>query len=208
MIRSLILLFLLVSAAQVNAAKMCSYQTYSWNTVTKSAVKHTTVNKPFAELTDEEIDAYTGCSVCEQDQRSIAISPLKPFSICRVLAPRLRDTLEDLISQGEPLRLIVGYRVGKTRGDVDENGTRTRFSNHSFGIAIDVNPDSNGLYDNCLVFNGSCRLIRGGRWDPGQPESLTADSNIVHALEDLGLKWGGEIVGKQKDFMHFSPQGY
>lgn len=187
---------------------MCSYQTYSWDTDAKMAVDHSTVNKPYAELTAEEVDSYTGCSVCEQDQRIIAISALKPFKICHVLAQRLQSTLENLLRQGEPIRSIVGYRVGRTRGAADENGIRTQFSNHSFGIAIDVNPASNGLYDNCLVFDGSCRLIRGGPWDPEQPESLTADSNIVYAIEDLGLKWGGEIAGKQKDFMHFSPQGY
>jgi len=37
---------------------------------------------------------------------------------------------------------------------------------------------------------------------------LHADSNIVRAIEDIGLKWGGEIDGKRKDFMHFSPTGY
>lgn len=187
---------------------MCTYQTYSWNTIAKNAVNHSTINKPYAELTAEEVDAYTGCSVCEQDQRTIEIPSLKPFKICHVLADRLRSTLEDLLRQGEPVRSIIGYRVGRTRGDADENGIRTRFSNHSFGIAIDVNPASNGLYDNCVVFDEICRLIRGGPWDPEQPESLTPGSNIVYALESLGLKWGGEIPGKQKDFMHFSPRGY
>lgn len=113
-----------------------------------------------------------------------------------------------LLKQGEPVRNITGYRVGKTRGEADENGIRTQFSNHAFGVAIDMNPESNGLYDNCVVFNESCRLIRGGPWDPEQQESLTQDSNIVYALESLGLNWGGEILGKQKDFMHFSPRGY
>jgi hypothetical protein len=98
--------------------------------------------------------------------------------------------------------------VGKTRGDVDANGVRTEFSNHSFGIALDINPGSNGLYENCIVFNQDCRLIRGGHRDPARAESLHAGSNIVRAIEDIGLKWGGEIDGKQKDFMHFSPTGY
>ena len=187
---------------------MCTYATYSWDTRARKAVHQARINKPYASLTNAEIDSFTGCSVCEQDQRIIDIPPLKPFKVCRVIAPRLKSALEKLIREGEPVIEVRGYRVGKTRGDVDANGVRTGFSNHSFGIALDINPGSNGLYENCIVFNPDCRLIRGGHWDPAQAESLHAGSNIVWAIEDIGLKWGGEIDGKQKDFMHFSPTGY
>jgi hypothetical protein len=125
-----------------------------------------------------------------------------------LLAAELEHILIELIDQGEPVEHIDGYRVGRTRGDVDNTGQRTRFSNHSFGIAIDINPQSNGLYDNCVEFNADCRLIRGGHWSPEFATSIQADGRIVYAMESMGLKWGGEILGKQKDFMHFSPTGY
>jgi hypothetical protein len=96
-----------------------------------------------------------------------------------------------------------------TRGDADADGNRTLFSNHSFGIALDINEGHNGLYDQCLQFDGNCRLLRGGAWQPGvDPFSLSGDGIIVQALQSLGLSWGGEIAGRQKDFMHFSPTGY
>ena len=208
MYRFALIILLLALADPAIAEELCSYQTYTWNTIEKKAVNHETINKPYAELNDDEVDAFTGCSVCEQDQRSIILPPLKPFKACHILAPRIEIVIENLIRQGEAIDSVIGYRVGKTRGDVDRDGNRTRFSNHSFGVAIDLNPRQNGLYDNCIRFNPSCRLIRGGHWNPDNEGSIKADGVIVGAMEDLGLKWGGQILGKQKDFMHFSPTGY
>jgi len=203
------LIFLLVTLfTSVNAQELCTYKTYSWNTIKKQAVNHATVKKPYSQLNDEEVDAFTGCSVCEQDQRIINVPPVKPFMVCHILAPRVTSAVADLIEQGEPVHSVTGYRVGKTRGNIDQDGNRTRFSNHSFGVAIDLNPEQNGLYDNCISFNGSCRLIRGGHWNPANEGSLKEDGAIVGTMENLGLKWGGQILGRQKDFMHFSPTGY
>ncbi|MBN2694927.1 M15 family metallopeptidase, partial [bacterium] len=75
-------------------------------------------------------------------------------------------------------------------------------------VAIDINPENNGLYNNCIVFNKKCKLIQGGVYNPENIESITKDSIIYKAMIDIGFKWGGEIKGKQKDFMHFSPDGY
>ena len=202
----IILLAILITPA--NAQELCTYKTYSWNTIKNEAVNFETVKKPYTDLTDEEVDAFTGCSVCEQDQRTIAVPPLNPFKVCHIMAPRVRNAIEDLIKQGEPVYSVVGYRVGKTRGNIDLEGNRTQFSNHSFGVAIDINQEQNGLYDNCISFNKLCRLIRGGHWSPENEGSLKADGAIVSAMDNLGLKWGSQILGKQKDFMHFSPNGY
>jgi hypothetical protein len=73
---------------------------------------------------------------------------------------------------------------------------------------VDINTNQNGLYENCVSFNSSCRLIKGGAWNPNQQLSLTSDSIIVQEFKRNGFKWGGEIAGQQKDFMHFSPTGY
>jgi hypothetical protein len=186
----------------------CTYKTYKWNVQLRQAVEVETVRHPYSELRPDEIDPATGCTVCEEDQQTMYVPPLAPFSVCKRLAPHIRVLLEELVWAGEPLYEIEGYRVGKTRGDPDGNGNRTKFSNHSYGIAIDINPQQNGLYDRCLSFGPHCRLIRGGPWRPGQPGSLTGDCTIVKAMKTAGFRWGGEIRGKQKDFMHFSPSGY
>ncbi len=188
----------------------CSYDTYTWNVKLKRAVARRRVSHSYYDaLTPEEVDPVTGCTVCREDQTRIALPSLPSFELCHKLAPRVRAALRHLLDRGVPIYEVAGYRVGKTRGDADAHGNRTRFSNHAFGIALDVNPAHNGLYDRCPVFGPGCRLIRGGRWRPGEARaSLAPDGRIVRALKAAGLRWGGEIAGRQKDFMHFSPSGY
>ena len=187
---------------------MCSYKTYSWNTIERTAVDFQFVNRAYSSLTKNEHDPITGCTICDQDQVEISVATLPAFKVCYLIASELRTVLENLISQGAPVFEVVGYRVGKTRGEVDEWGNRTEFSNHSFGVAFDINPDSNGLYDDCIKFNEQCRLIKGGQWHPDRSGSLTENGTTVLAMENIGFIWGGKITGKQKDFMHFSLTGY
>ncbi len=197
------------SAQTIAAPETCSYDTYQWSTVEKRALNRQRVSHPYSEKSAAEIDADTGCSVCLEDQRTITLPGVKPFKVCRVMAPVIESALMDLIEAGEPIKSIVGYRVGQTRGDVDENGLRTEFSNHSFGVAIDINSQHNGLYDRCIKFGPQCRLIRGGAWQPHADEaSLHPEGAVVSRFKREGFLWGGEIRGRQKDFMHFSPSGY
>ncbi len=186
----------------------CRYRYVVWNTRTRVSSPPVEVRKPYSAVSGEERDTATGCTVCERDQAEIRLPGLKPFRVCQVFAERVRDALEKLLAQGEPITEVEAYRVVRSRGSVNERGERTGFSNHSFGIAIDINPPQNGLYHRCVHFGPHCQLVRGGPWRPGQPGSLTADGRVVQALKDIGLRWGGEIAGKQKDFMHFSPTGY
>ncbi len=192
----------------VASPETCSYSTYQWNVIEKRAVHRQRVEHPYSQLEPREVDPLTGCTVCEQDQVTIKLEGIAPFKICHVLAAEVKQILQQQLVQGQYLNKVVGYRVGMTKGPLDDSGSRTRFSYHSFGIALDINEQDNGLYDNCLSFDSRCRLLRGGRWDPRQPGSLSRDHPLVRAFKRMGLKWGGEIAGKQKDFMHFSPYGY
>jgi len=187
---------------------LCTYQTYKWNVKLKRAVDFKTVRQNYSNLTVGEVDAATGCSVCQEDQVEIDLPGVKPFLVCKRFAADIESSLLGLLQSGEAIFEVVGYRVGMTRGKVDTDFNRTKFSNHSFGIAIDINPQQNGLYDQCIRFGAHCRLIRGGLWRPGYIGSHIPDGQLVHELGRLGLKWGGNIAGKQKDFMHFSPSGY
>ena len=186
----------------------CTYDMQVWNVNTRSSVNQKKVRHPYNDLRSEEIDPKTGCTVCSEDQVMIDIPPLTPFSVCHKIAPWLRDAVTSITQKGMPIHTIVGYRVIKSRGAVDGNGNRTGFSNHSFGTAIDINPEQNGLYDDCIEFGPRCRLLRGGEWKPGTPGTLDKNSDIVSLFKQAGFQWGGEIAGKQKDFMHFSRTGY
>ena len=201
----LILLFSLNSFAE---ERMCHYSVYKWNTIQRKAVDFAQVSKPYRELTPAELDSYTGCSVCREDQLELSIDGLPKFSVCKNIAPQLARALSRVRLSGQKIVDITGYRVGKTRGAVDTAGNRSGFSNHSYGTALDFNMGFNGLYDHCIEFNPSCRLIKGGQWKQEHPLSIQANSALVGEMRNIGFKWGGMIQGKQKDFMHFSVSGY
>ncbi len=203
-----VLLLSLLILPSTAAQKMCHYSSYQWNTLEKKAVNYRQISHPYSQLKAYEVDQLTGCSVCREDQQWIQVGDLKPVLVCKRLAFQTQQSLNYLFESKQPIFKIIGYRVGMTRGKADQQGNRTRFSNHSFGIAIDINDQQNGLYDHCLVWSEKCRLRKGGTWDPSQQGSLTQDHPIVLELKKAGFKWGGEIQGKQKDFMHFSPSGY
>ena len=202
------ILLLSCLGTSISGADTCTYDTYRWNTLTKNAEDYKRIQKTYSQLTEEEIDELTGCTVCLEDQVDVFIENLPPFKVCKHLATDVKTALEESIFLGQIITEVVGYRVGKTKGGVDGLGSRTQFSNHSFGSAIDINPQFNGLYNNCVDYNSSCRLIKGGAWNPARAESLKADAHIVRIMKSIGFKWGGEIAGKQKDFMHFSISGY
>ncbi len=186
----------------------CTYEMQIWNVALKGSGAFKRVRHSYLELSSSEKDPATGCTVCSEDQVMISIPEIEPFSICYRIAPRVQRALSHLKQKGAPVRAVVGYHVIKSRGPVDENGNRTGFSNHSFGTAIDINPEQNGLYDNCIRFGPQCRLLRGGPWLPGEPGTLEKNGDIVTTIKREGFRWGGEIEGKQKDFMHFSLTGY
>jgi len=186
----------------------CTYHVYSWNAKSQTSVGHRTIRHPYSEVKGDEINPDSGCTVCEEDQVTIELPPLKPFRVCRRIAPALKAALEKLLQSGEPITEIEGYHAGRTRGPLDRNGNRTGFSSHAYGTAVDINRSRNGFYHNCYTFNPKCRLMQGGPWQPGVPGTLTVDGAIVITLKAAGFKWGGEEEGSQKDFMHVSLTGF
>jgi hypothetical protein len=186
----------------------CTYEALIWNVDQKRSVEVSTIHHPYGELAPEEIDPMTGCTVCSEDQSLIHVPPFPVFSVCSRIAPGVQAVFEELNRKGAPIFTVIGYHVIKSRGPIDSKGNRTGFSNHSFGTAIDINPEQNGLYDRCIQFGPDCRLIRGGEWRTGVRGTLERNDDVVTALKSAGFRWGGEIAGTQKDFMHFSLTGY
>jgi hypothetical protein len=197
-----------VQAGESLPPSECTYQMQVWNVYKKDKTSMQVIRHPYFNVTAEETDQTTGCTVCSEDQELINIAPIKPFSVCYKIAPQIRFAISNLIKKGEPIFSIVGYHVIKSRGRIDGKGNRTEFSNHSFGSAIDINPAQNGLYDKCIEFGPQCRLLRGGAWRIGELGTLEKEGTIVKSLKTAGFQWGGEISGNQKDFMHFSQTGY
>lgn len=185
----------------------CHYETWEWDVIRKRSVRHESVSKMKSDLSPEERGPIAGCSVCEEDQVEVRIETGPRFKVCRAWRDRVERALRQAVAQGFPLWNVVGYRVGRSKGPVSPEGARTRFSNHSYGTALDFNSGKNGLYDSCVRFGPSCRLVRGGAYRPGESGTVTPASSLYKFLTAEGLRWGGEIQGEQKDFMHFSPDG-
>ena len=207
-IMATLLLTTIAEAAERATPQTCSYEVRVWNVISRQSIDRGVVTHPYDSTGPAEVDPATGCTVCKEDQSEIRVPPLEPFSVCYKIASRVQAALEELVRRGAPIFAVTGYHVIKSRGSVNNRGDRTEFSNHSFGTAIDINPDRNGLYDQCVKFGPECRLLRGGEWRPGVPGTLERESDVVRAVKAAGFRWGGEIAGKQKDFMHFSPSGY
>jgi len=185
----------------------CTYSTWEWNTLTKRSENHKRVSKSYADLEPQEKDPHSDCTVCEEDQVLVEIQSVPSFRVCKNYADDVKSTVRKIIDSGFPVTSVISHRVGRTKGPVDKNGVRTQFSNHSFGTAIDINAEKNGLYTRCYEFGKDCQLLRGGPWKPGQPGTVTKDSIVYQAFKEIGWKWGGELKGQQKDFMHFSLSG-
>ena len=210
------------SLAVAEAPRTCTYETYAWSVTEKRAVDRRTVTKPRAELSaDEKAPDFetSGCTVCQEDQVEVRVAGLPPVTVCRYHAEGVRKAIAAVRASGRfEIRTLKGYRVGRTRGAVVE-GRRTRFSNHSYGTAVDVNAGHNGLYGGCDLGGRvpavakdlkGCRLRIGGHWDPGArpTTTLTASSIVPRAFEEhAGWRWGGAISGATKDFMHLSLDG-
>ena len=199
----------------------CHYSAYRWNVKTKRSTAPYSVNKAYAEVTDDERSPIEPrCTICLEDQT--VISPkefgvnLPDFRICYVYAEDVKNALAAIAADSSfRLTELTGYRPGRTRGKIVDD-CRSEWSNHSFGTAIDINASQNGLYNNCpepvsgsASEVASCKLGVGGKWDPQKrPDvSITKNGIVVKSFAPF-WKWGGEISGNTKDIMHFSPDGY
>lgn len=197
---------MLFANTEIKADDLCHYTYSIWNTIKKTTVKTITVKKNRSDLNNQEIGPL-GCTICNEDQKKIKLSNGLPLKICHKIAQNVKAALERAIKNGSTIKSIKGYRPSKSRGPLDKNGNRTLFSNHAYGVAVDINEKYNGLYQNCLQWSPKCRLIKGGRYNPKNPLSFTTNHTIVKEMARIDLKWGGHIKGTMKDFMHFSPDG-
>ncbi len=80
----------------------------------------------------------------------------------------------------------------------------TRWSEHAYGRAVDINP-----IQNPHVTGSSVEPDAGRRYtdrDDLRPGMIRADGAVVAAFGRVGWKWGG-TWSSSKDYQHFSPSG-
>jgi D-alanyl-D-alanine carboxypeptidase len=81
----------------------------------------------------------------------------------------------------------------------------SRYSRHSYGLAIDINPVQNPyVRSNGTVMDPNARkYIDRSRNEPGM---IKRGDVVVTAFSDIGWKWGGQW-NRTKDYQHFSDNG-
>ena len=72
-----------------------------------------------------------------------------------------------------------------------------RLSNHSFGLAVDINP-----FFNPVVFKSGSHDPKNAKYDTKRPGTFNANHELVKLFKELGWRWGGEF-SKYADNHHF-----
>ena len=78
------------------------------------------------------------------------------------------------------------------------------WSNHAYGLAVDVNP-----VENPYVGCGMSRDPAARRYlDRSRLRKGMVTPAVVRAFRSIGWGWGGAWSGRTKDYMHFSYNGH
>ncbi|MCX7714174.1 MAG: M15 family metallopeptidase [Clostridia bacterium] len=116
------------------------------------------------------------------------------IKVNKTLAAEVVQIFTEIYNGSEkfPIKSIGGYSWRQTA-----TGGK---SQHSYGTAIDINPD-----ENYCIYNTGKRI--GSFWKPyDDPYSIPPDGDVVRVFKKYGWIWGGEW-NSLKDYMHFSYLG-
>lgn len=116
------------------------------------------------------------------------------LKVHKAVASDVQQIFDQIQASGFRIKSVGAY---SWRGAAASNNR----SHHSYGVAIDINPN-----ENYMIKNGS--IISGSFWKPGQNEySITSNGPVVRAFASKGWSWGGNW-NSSKDYMHFSLTGH
>jgi hypothetical protein len=135
----------------------------------------------------------------------------------RDVAPQIVMLLRRLYGDGFPIRRMVPVDVygGSDFRSIEAYNTSafncryvdgtTRYSEHAYGRAIDVNPIENPYVTSSgtTAHASSRRYLRRTPFRPGMAAEGHA---LVRAFDRIGWGWGGRWGGA-KDYQHFSASG-
>ena len=123
--------------------------------------------------------------------------PIRHMRLTDLYGPRSERPADGDVSGSFECRPAVASPCSK--GAVSKN-----WSNHAYGLAIDLNPRENPYV--------GCGRTRDASRDPYldrkrlRPGMVTPA--VVRAFRAIGWGWGGDWSGSTKDYMHFSWNGH
>jgi D-alanyl-D-alanine carboxypeptidase-like protein len=167
---------------------------------------------------------HPGCPVPLRDLRALSL-PYRGFDgrahtgrlvVHRDVARELVDVFRRLYAAGVPIRRMVPVDAygGSDFRSIEADNTSafncryvdgtTRWSEHAYGQAIDVNPIENPYVSGGSTSHGASRpyLDRSRR----RPGMAVEGGALVRAFDAVGWGWGGRWSGA-KDYQHFSASG-
>ncbi|HSS73593.1 MAG TPA: M15 family metallopeptidase [Gaiellaceae bacterium] len=84
------------------------------------------------------------------------------------------------------------------------NASGTHWSNHAYGLALDLNPVENP-YVGCGMTRDKTAL---SYLDRSNTRKGMVTPAVIRAFASVGWGWGGSWTGDTKDYMHFSYNGH
>jgi D-alanyl-D-alanine carboxypeptidase len=135
----------------------------------------------------------------------------------RDVAVRVLGVLRRLYAEGFPIRRMVPVDryAGDDERSIEADNTSafncrfvegtTRYSEHAYGRAIDVNPIENPYVSGGATSHRSSRPYL--RRTPFRPGMAAEGHALVRAFDAIGWGWGGRFAGV-KDYQHFSASGH
>jgi hypothetical protein len=84
------------------------------------------------------------------------------------------------------------------------NASGTHWSNHAYGLALDLNPVENP-YVGCGMTRDKTAL---SYLDRSNMRKGMVTPAVIRAFASVGWGWGGSWTGETKDYMHFSYNGH
>jgi hypothetical protein len=138
----------------------------------------------------------------------------------RTAAPKLRVAFRRLHALRFPIRhMRFSDYYGPVRqrpGDVTASfhcrraapspcnpGRRTGWSNHAYGLAVDINPRENPYVGCGMSRDPTAQRFR----NRSRHRKGMITPRAVRAFRSVGWGWGGAWSGATKDYMHFSVNG-
>ncbi len=167
---------------------------------------------------------HEGCPVALADLRYVRVPYVDPDGATHTgelvvhadAAADVAEVFRELWSIGYPIssmRLVDDFGGDDTASMNADNTSAfncrpitggTSWSEHAYGLALDLNP-----VENPYVV-GSHVAPRAGRAFVGRPDApgvLHADDPVVAAFARIGWVWGGTWNGRVLDYQHFSLRG-
>jgi hypothetical protein len=159
------------------------------------------------KLQDCYLNTY-GSSKTEIEKKLVYVKyGRREYRVHELVAKNFAAALEEINASGTNYDITTSMSGGTYAWRANVNKP-TYLSTHSFGIAIDINPEQNPNCPNTCATGGGCSCVggnncesmcRSGRYDLPQ--------EVIDAFKNNGFTWGGDWRSV-KDYMHFHYKGH